>query len=127
MNRQFRMLKPVTGEKLVTDGTGADSVDAVPGQIPFYQFDEEDLESFDPKLSDNSTAEDYLKSVILEARQQPDIVRASLPKANKERNATGELTFKQLSASSFISKSNFNERYEVDDKYLPRSGIENVV
>ena len=94
MNRQFRMLKPVTGEKLVADGTGADSVDAVPGQIPFYQFDEEDLESFDPKLSDNSTAEDYLKSVILEARQQPDIVRASLPKASKERNATGELTFK---------------------------------
>merc|ERR1719402_574828 len=77
------MIKSVTGEQLARiskDDLETGSPDAVPGQIPFYKFEEEELESFDPKLSDNSTAEDYLKSVILEARQQPDIVRASLPK-----------------------------------------------
>merc|ERR1719402_1232596 len=98
------MIKSVTGEQLARiskDDLETGSPDAVPGQIPFYKFEEEELESFDPKLSDNSTAEDYLKSVILEARQQPDIVRASLPRASKNAaNENVELTFKQLSTSS---------------------------
>ena len=69
----------VTGEKLrpvsKDEKDSGSPTETIPGQIPFYKFDEEELEAFDPKLSEMSTAEDYLKSVILEARQQPDIVR----------------------------------------------------
>ena len=117
------MIKSVTGEQLtsVTDSEleAAGSKDIVPGQIPFYKFDEEELESFDPKCG-VSTAEDYLKSVIWEARQQPEIVRASIP-IGKIQSASDnvELTFKQLSTSSLISKSNFEDHFKIDSKYLP--------
>ena len=75
-------MNSVTGEKLrPVNNDEKDSgtpTETIPGQIPFYKFDEEELEAFDPKLSDISSAEDYLKSVILEARQQPDIVRGKI-------------------------------------------------
>ena len=74
-----------------------------------------------------STAEDYLKSVILEARQQPDIVRASIPSRSKisQNSENSELTFKQLSTSSIISKSNFDKKYKIDEKYLPTEAWKN--
>ena len=47
------MLKSVTGEQLSSvsqsDLEAAGSKDVIPGQIPFYQFEESELESFDPE------------------------------------------------------------------------------
>jgi hypothetical protein len=118
------MASAITGEGLsaVTskDLEAAGAKETIPGQIPFYQFDESELTSFDPNSSQPESAEDYLKSVILEARKQPEIVRANIPTSKfKTAKNSPELTFKQLSASSFISKSNFEERYEIDPQYLP--------
>ena len=55
----------------------------IPGQIPFVSFDEKDLTKFkneilaNRKSNDSSElpedAESYLKSVIIEARDQPDV------------------------------------------------------
>ena len=49
--------------------------ESIPGQIPFAAFDEKELEKFDQSKQVDDGAS-YLKSVILEARKVPDIVRA---------------------------------------------------
>ena len=61
--------------KLNSGETPAEKPDQIPGQIPFVQFEEKELEEFDPSAG-METAEDYLKSVILEARNEPDFTRA---------------------------------------------------
>ena len=53
----------------------------IPGQIPFVAFDEKDLTKFKNELANRKSdaenspedAESYLKSVIIEARDQPDV------------------------------------------------------
>ena len=83
----------------------------IPGQIPFVSFDEKDLTKFKNELANRKSndsselpedAESYLKSVIIEARDQPDVVvadRSALPKAKKSKPES-DLSFKQLSTSS---------------------------
>ena len=61
--------------KLNIGETPAEKPDVIPGQIPFFKFEEKELEEFDPNAG-VQTAEDYLKSVILEARKEPDFIRA---------------------------------------------------
>ena len=51
--------------------------ESIPGQIPFAAFDEKELEKFDQSKQVDDGAS-YLKSVILEARKVPDIVRAEI-------------------------------------------------
>jgi len=103
----------------------------IPGQIPFVAFDEKDLTKFKNELANRKSdaenspedAESYLKSVIIEARDQPDVVvadRSTLPKAKKTKPES-DLSFKQLSTSSYISMSNFGTNYQIDSKYFPSS------
>ena len=103
----------------------------IPGQIPFVSFDEKDLTEFKNDLANREVdsekspedAESYLKSVIIEARDQPDVVvadRSALPKAKKSKPES-DLSFKQLSTSSYISMSNFGTNYQIDSKYFPTS------
>ena len=103
----------------------------IPGQIPFVSFDEKDLTKFKNDLANRDVdaekspedAESYLKSVIIEARDQPDVVvadRSALPKAKKSKPES-DLSFKQLSTSSYISISNFGTNYQIDSKYFPTS------
>ena len=100
----------------------------IPGQIPFVSFDENDLKTFekvDNEAVENS-AENYLKGVILEARKDPEVVRVDAPKPKGDRKKIDqELSFKQLSSSSFISKTNFGSNYEIDQKYLPTQDWKN--
>jgi len=65
--------------KLNSGETPAEKPDSIPGQIPFFKFEEKELEEFDPNAG-VQTAEDYLKSVILEARKEPDFIRADKAK-----------------------------------------------
>ena len=104
----------------------------IPGQIPFVSFDEKDLTKFKTELANRKSndsselpedAESYLKSVIIEARDQPDVVvadRSALLKAKKSKPES-DLSFKQLSTSSYISMSNFGTTYQIDPKYFPSS------
>lgn len=68
----FRMTR-ITGEQIQQ----VYKEESIPGQIPFAAFDEKELEKFskNEKVDDG---ESYLKSVILEARKVPDIVRADI-------------------------------------------------
>ena len=68
----FRMTR-ITGDQIQQ----VYKEESIPGQIPFAAFDEKELEKFakNEKVDDG---ESYLKSVILEARKVPDIVRADI-------------------------------------------------
>jgi len=92
--------------------------ESIPGQIPFAAFDEKELEKFskNEKVDDG---ESYLKSVILEARKVPDIVRADIKPKSSKKSIDSGLSFKQLSTSSYICKSNFDSNYEVDKSLTP--------
>merc|ERR1711892_261417 len=89
---------------------------AISGQIPFVAFDEKELAKFNGEI-DNG--ESYLKSVILEARQVPDIVRAEIASKSPQKSIDANLSFKQLSTSSYICKSNFDSNYSIDKSRCP--------
>ena len=87
--------------------------------IPFVAFDEKELETFaknQSKRGEAETAEGYLKGVILEARNEPEVIRKNVPKITRKcpksnEKCTAELSFKQLASSTFISKLRFYTQF----------------
>ena len=78
-----------------------------------------ELETFaksQPKRGEAETAEGYLKGVILEARNEPEVIRKNVPKMAQKcpksnEKCTAELSFKQLASSTFISKLRFYTQF----------------
>ena len=78
----------------------------IPGMDRFVAFEEKDLAKFKQERENKAhdgpeDAESYLKSVIIEARDQPVVVvadRSTLPK-HKKSKIESDLSFKQLSTS----------------------------
>ena len=111
------MSQRITAAEIQSKVYKEDGGGAVPGQIPFVAFDEKELAKFNGTI-DNG--ESYLKSVILEARQVPDIVRAEIKSKKTEKPIDSDnLSFKQLSTSSYICKSNFDSNYTIDKDRCP--------